>query len=95
MQLLLSHGADVNVLDCWGDSPLHKAFQYGRAVEILVDRGADVNIRNNSTVLHEASRSGNLDVVQLLLSLGADVNDLDHQGVTPLHEVSRNQKSVI
>ncbi|KAN0113419.1 Ankyrin repeat-containing domain protein [Russula decolorans] len=96
MQLLLSHGADVNVVDHRGDSPLYKASRSQRldAVKFLVKGGAEVNVRDksNSTPLHEASGSGSLLVVQLLLSLGADIHALDHQGGSALHKASRYQK---
>jgi ankyrin repeat protein len=49
-----------------------------------------VNVRNNYdlTPLHEAVGSGNLDIAQLLLSHGADINTLDNYGTTLLHEGS-------
>ena len=96
VQLLLSLGADVNVLDHRGDSPLHKASRYKKldAIKLLVNRDADVNVRDKSysTPLHEASGSGNLDVMELLLNLRADVNVLDYRGDSPLHKASRYKK---
>jgi len=46
-KLLLSHGAEVNAFDRWGDSPIHTAsrFQKIDVVELLVKNGANVNVR--------------------------------------------------
>jgi ankyrin repeat protein len=44
-------------------------------------------------MMHEAAGSGNLDITQLLLSRGADVNTLDHQENSPLHEAVRIVRS--
>lgn len=56
------------------------AIETGRedAVNILLDKGADVNarprIRTTRTALQYAAELGNMDMVRLLLSRGADVN---------------------
>jgi hypothetical protein len=50
------------------------AVELGRpdAVRLLVDLGFDVNARGRATALHEAAFRGDLDLVELLLDLGAD-----------------------
>jgi ankyrin repeat protein len=50
------------------------AVELGRpdAVELLVELGFDVNARSRATALHEAAFRGDLDLVELLLRLGAD-----------------------
>lgn len=58
---------------------LHFASMNGHktAVESLLGRGADPNIRcegDNATPLHFAAEKGRLDIVELLLSHGADPN---------------------
>eukprot|EP00952_Eustigmatos_sp_NYUAD-ZCMA_P006245 26923-Eustigmatos_ZCMA.PRE.1 len=53
----------------------------------LLDSGADINHRDlasRSTALHWACYKGNLEVVALLLSRGADGRVKEHQGRTPL-----------
>lgn len=62
VDLLLTAGANVNVLNEWGDSPLNVAASgrnVGFCLEMarkLVDRGAHVNVKNDFslTPLHEA-----------------------------------------
>jgi ankyrin repeat protein len=60
-------------------------------VELLLSGCADVNFRTfNSTPLHEAIESGNLDIARLLLDLVVDVNARDKKGACPLHKASRS-----
>jgi len=54
----------------------------------FVSKGADVNAKNthsNSTPLHEAVRSRNIEIVKFLVTNGADVNAKGAAGFTPLH----------
>jgi hypothetical protein len=53
-------------------------------IEKLLDDGADVNMTRQLTSLHAAATSGNLEIVNLLLEHGADVNLQDIHGRTPL-----------
>ena len=52
-------------------------------VELLIGKGADVNVKadNGWTPLHNAI--GN-EIVELLIAEGADVNAMNGMGVTPL-----------
>lgn len=61
-------------------------------VRDLLDRGADVNVRNHKgqTALHCAAKAGFAPIVALLLDRGADVNAKDHQGRTPLATALRS-----
>jgi uncharacterized protein len=57
-------------------------------VELLLERGADINIRNKRglTALHAAAYGGNLQVVELLVAKGASVNDSSNLfKMSPLH----------
>ena len=55
--------------------------------EVLVERGAKMDVRNNLgwTPLHMASQKGHLKVVDQLLMRGADMNTTEADGETALH----------
>jgi ankyrin repeat protein len=77
MQLLLAHGADVRAVAMQGVPLLTAAAGSGDrgAVQLLLDRGADVNATDKGgTALAAAAYGGHLEVVLLLLERGADVN---------------------
>lgn len=83
VEVLLAHKADVNAKDNSGYTPLHGAIVLGKnetrrsVVEVLVNHGADVNARNDhdgSTPFREAITRGDIEIVKLLLSHGAEVN---------------------
>src|SRR5947209_8227672 len=75
---LIQAGANVNVTNRYGVSPLSLACLNGSAavVEQLLKAGADANTtqRGAETVLMTAARTGVTDVLTLLLAHGADVN---------------------
>lgn len=91
MQLLLEHGANVDVKDKWGRTPLHCASSEGRDItmQFLIDHGADVNIKNGAgrTPLDCAMRNRDIWIMRLLLDHGAKVNASSAEG-TPLHQAS-------
>ena len=87
---LVTDGININSTEKSRDcSALHWAAYFNRleAVRFLIERGADVNARNNigMTPLHYAALCGHKDMVETLLEQKADVNALDCQGLTPLH----------
>jgi len=89
--LLLKFGADVDALDSDNMTPLLcalESFGSGGVVQLLLEHGASVHVRNKRgrTPLHFASASHfvNADVVALLLKLGADVDARDSADMTPL-----------
>jgi ankyrin repeat protein len=90
---LLQRGADVNVLDKLGLSPLHQASQGGRLdiVQLLLEHGADINLQSSTGVhpLGVASRAGKIEVVRLLLKRGANVNSQNKSGRSALYSAAR------
>ena len=83
-ELLLQHGADVDIQGTEEQTPLHTAIGWDSdaavdAVQFLLKHGADVNAhqRNGSTPLHHAAAKGNSEIVRMLL----------RHGKTPLHRL--------
>ena len=77
------------------DAELMTAARKGdvRKAEDVISEGANVNCRDvttNATPLTLASQNGHLNVVQLLLSKGANENAYDRMGRTPLFNASMN-----
>jgi len=76
VEFLLEHGADPNIKNNDGSTPLHYAADNSKVVEVLLEHGADLNIRDKygATPLHDAAENGHPEVVELLLEHGADPN---------------------
>lgn len=89
VQELLGRGVDLNELDRWGYSALHRAAIQDRdnAIKLLLDAGATVHVKSAKleTPLHCAADNGHLNAVQVLLSNGADINAAAEHGHTALH----------
>ena len=96
MELLLTHGAEVNVLLPNGNTPLHIAVQRDLPydVELLLANGADPNTRgyNWQTAIHWAVFQDRMTILKLLLEYGADPNLRDMGGRTPLFYAILNSR---
>ncbi len=71
-----------------GSSPWHMY-----TVQLLIEYGADVNIKNVKAVTHHynaATEAGYVPIIELLISNGAHVNEKDNDGKTPLHYAIKN-----
>jgi hypothetical protein len=92
VRTLVADGADVNVRDRGGNTPLSDAALFGHpdTVEALLAAGAKVDPRDNrgDTPLLRASQDGYTSVVRLLLAAGADVNAQNGVGWTPLMQAA-------
>ena len=90
-KILLSIIAALVLVGC--TPTLHKAAREGDAdrVRKLLDAGADVNVRNADkqrlqyTPLHWAAYYGHLEIAEILISRGADLDAEDPDYSTPLY----------
>ena len=88
LKLLVSLGADVKAEYTNGETPLHMAARHNSSVDVLkylVTQYADDNI-DVDTLLHIAAKKNSRDVLEYLVSLGADVNARTRDGETPLFQ---------
>jgi ankyrin repeat protein len=86
---LIEYGANVNAANDEGDTPLHRAAQYGhtQTAIALIERGADVNATDydEATPLHLAVQYGHTEIAIALMDRGADVHAKNKRSWTPLH----------
>jgi ankyrin repeat protein len=79
--------------------PIHDAAIGGdlAGVQAELDKGADVNAKNESgvTPLLWAAWKGHKDVVELLIAEGADVNAKNEDGETPLDFTKQTKQKAI
>lgn len=88
-QILIANGADVNIENKIGLTPLKSAINAKNTVlvKLLLDKGAKVNVASGlakETPLHTAVRTGNIEIIKLLLNKGADIHKQNEADETPL-----------
>ncbi|MCR9235004.1 ankyrin repeat domain-containing protein [Gimesia chilikensis] len=98
VKLLVECGADVDILSKSG-TPVFGAVWSGNPeiVKYLINRGVGESINfgcdHGWTPLHKAARKGYLDIVEILIDAGADVNSIDDADTTPLDHAADFQFS--
>ncbi|XP_055954510.1 putative ankyrin repeat protein RF_0381 [Patella vulgata] len=93
VQLLVESGADVNLEDIDGKTPIQLAAERGMVTTViyLAERGAEINIGSHQgTLFHCLAESGHMsdsydECVQLLITKGVDINKLNLSNKTPLY----------
>jgi len=92
VELLLAHGADVNMVAANGKRALWwAASQRLPLAKLLVDHGADVNVVcHDGTALSAACAGGHRHIVEFLLERGAQVDTVETVETTALIEASRS-----
>jgi ankyrin repeat protein len=82
--ILIKAGADINLRDKIGSTPLDDAAEHGRLemLKLLLDVGAivDAENKNGMTPLMFAAKSGDVEAVRALLAHGANPNKSDYTG---------------
>lgn len=94
VKLLLENGANVNAKGEEFFYPLHESIGNSYdMVKLLLENGANVNLRDRAkgnTPIFLASTKGNIDIIELLLSYGSNVNDWNKNGETPIMRLYSN-----
>ncbi|ELT88757.1 hypothetical protein CAPTEDRAFT_70103, partial [Capitella teleta] len=96
VKMLLVMGAEIDKRDKQGRTALQTALAVShpsseltlkRIVEILVAKGANVNVKadRGDTPLHMAADREYLSIAEHLIEQGADPNAVNDEGNTPLH----------
>ena len=83
---LLNNGADPFIYPpgTIGSIQIAARNGYVKIVERLIQAGVNINDNRMGTPLYYASKEGNIDVIDFLLSQGADVNYVSYSGSTAL-----------
>ncbi|WP_132286854.1 ankyrin repeat domain-containing protein [Marinobacterium mangrovicola] len=90
VESMIEDGADIGAISPLRGSLLCVAArnEQDRLITLLVDKGLDVNVRDNAgkTAMHCVSAA---ETVDLLVSLGGDPFSLSENGISPLAEAVR------
>ena len=89
-QLLIANGANLKEVSDLGTTPLHLAAGKGfvNIARFLLQKGSDINAKDKKgfSALHYASDSTEKqNMVQFLIDNGANLKEVSHLGITPLH----------
>lgn len=96
IKLLIENGADVNLKDNLGLTPLFKYLSSQsknidiEIVKLLFNKDTDINQANTKgeTAFHYACLKGNKEVVEFLFKNGANINNLDNDKSNAIHFAS-------
>jgi len=93
VKLLIEHGAEIDIRDSIGETPMHFAIRWGYddIAEMLLEGGAEMGIttEDGKTYLHFACIKGYTAVADLLINKGIEINAKDAGGKTPLYYAAK------
>jgi ankyrin repeat protein len=103
VDILIEAGANPNIANNAGQTPFYQAISNGHtsAVELFINQlnGANIDdIRDvlGNTLLHEAVRVRDINIVKILRKAGAALNTINNDGDNPLQlAVNGNQKNIL
>jgi len=88
VKYLIEKGADINLADAKGRTPLWYASGVDNIenIKLLLAAGADVNKspKNGETAIIRAACNGQTETIKLLLAKKANINDKTDENITPL-----------
>ncbi|MGD1072279.1 MAG: ankyrin repeat domain-containing protein, partial [Bryobacteraceae bacterium] len=93
MRLLLDAGADPNLANQFGATPLMWCAGDAVKVRMLLAKGAQVNVRSKlgrTPLLVAATYDGSTEAARLLIEKGADVNAVDEGGGSVLEQAANS-----
>ncbi|XP_057336430.1 ankyrin repeat, SAM and basic leucine zipper domain-containing protein 1-like [Microplitis mediator] len=92
-KILLEHGAKIHYYNIHNDnSPIELAVDYNN-IEIarLIVEQKNFGLKCDQSLLHTAVKYTTLEMVSLLLQIGADVNEYDDNRSAPIHHAVKAQ----
>ncbi|XP_062574844.1 serine/threonine-protein phosphatase 6 regulatory ankyrin repeat subunit B-like [Saccostrea cucullata] len=97
LSFLINKGLEINALSNDGKSILHIACFFGKVevVEHLIENYPhllEARDKSSNSVLHAASCGGNVQIVKLLIKKNMDINTVQKDGETILHQCCRSGK---
>ncbi|XP_063923969.1 uncharacterized protein LOC135138056 isoform X2 [Zophobas morio] len=98
-EIVLKKGANLNITDEEGNSPLHFASESNEVnldmIKMFLAKGINVNAqnKNGTTALQIACRNNDYELTELLLGSGASININDKHNKNVLHYASESKKN--
>ena len=100
VQAALDDGQDIDAFAPDGFTPLALTVFFGNRslARRLIEAGADPNLRANNAQhvgpIHAALARGDVQILELLLQMGADPNAVQERNFRPLHEAASSGNTV-
>ena len=100
VELLVDSGAQLDVLNNTGNTPMMTAALYGNidCVKTIQQAGGDMELQHtgtSATALILASQEGHQDIVEMLVRGGARMDTNDNYGFCSLHKAAKNNREEV